>query len=260
MSIITKASAKAYFQTGLYPSQGNYADMIDSYLGLGEAVLQTVSGQVNFAGGVQVSGNQVGTGAYYNVGTSPNNIVQLNGSSQLPAVDGSLLTNIPGAVTLLSTQTISTSTASIQVTSGINSTYSRYVWEISNLTSVINNVDALITIQQGGVFVTATYSLQYILSSGSSLSTASLGGTSFNVTAGQTLIKSSSSAPSVIRFEFWNPSLSNPLLVSFESIFISTAYIKGGGNLDNISATTGIKLALSSGNIQGCTAKLYGIS
>lgn len=35
-----------------------------------------------------------GTAAYLNVGTSANNVVQLNGSAQLPAVDGSLLTGI----------------------------------------------------------------------------------------------------------------------------------------------------------------------
>ena len=39
----------------------------------------------------------LGTAAVLNVGTSANNIVQLNGSSQLPAVDGSLLTNLSGA-------------------------------------------------------------------------------------------------------------------------------------------------------------------
>mgnify|MGYP000159179471 CR=1 FL=1 len=36
----------------------------------------------------------LGTAAALDVGTSPNNVVQLNGSAQLPAVDGSLLTNI----------------------------------------------------------------------------------------------------------------------------------------------------------------------
>lgn len=36
----------------------------------------------------------LGTAAVLNVGTSANNIVQLNGSAQLPAVDGSLLTGI----------------------------------------------------------------------------------------------------------------------------------------------------------------------
>lgn len=38
----------------------------------------------------------LGTAATLNVGTSANNVVQLNGSGQLPAVDGSLLTGISG--------------------------------------------------------------------------------------------------------------------------------------------------------------------
>jgi len=39
----------------------------------------------------------LGTAAVLNVGTSANNIVQLDGSGLLPAVDGSQLTNLPGA-------------------------------------------------------------------------------------------------------------------------------------------------------------------
>ena len=39
----------------------------------------------------------LGTAAALDVGTSANNVVQLNGSAQLPAVDGSLLTNLPSA-------------------------------------------------------------------------------------------------------------------------------------------------------------------
>ena len=39
----------------------------------------------------------LGTAATLNVGTSANNIVQLDGSGLLPAVDGSQLTNLPGA-------------------------------------------------------------------------------------------------------------------------------------------------------------------
>lgn len=37
----------------------------------------------------------LGTAATLNVGTSANNVVQLDGSAKLPAVDGSLLTNLP---------------------------------------------------------------------------------------------------------------------------------------------------------------------
>jgi hypothetical protein len=42
---------------------------------------------------------QLGTSAILNVGTGANQIVQLNGSSQLPAVNGSLLTNVKDSFT-----------------------------------------------------------------------------------------------------------------------------------------------------------------
>jgi hypothetical protein len=49
----------------------------------------------------------LGTAAALDVGTSANNVVQLNGSAQLPAVDGSLLTNLPsgGSLPTVTTQT-----------------------------------------------------------------------------------------------------------------------------------------------------------
>jgi hypothetical protein len=43
----------------------------------------------------------LGTASAEDVGTSANNVVQLNGSAQLPAVDGSLLTNISASVAAL---------------------------------------------------------------------------------------------------------------------------------------------------------------
>lgn len=51
----------------------------------------------------------LGTAAILNVGTGANNIVQLNGSAQLPAVDGSLLTNV-----LATTGATTGATAAIQ--------------------------------------------------------------------------------------------------------------------------------------------------
>lgn len=45
-----------------------------------------------------ISGNLgLGTAASLNVGTSANNIVQLDGAAKLPAVDGSQLTNLPAS-------------------------------------------------------------------------------------------------------------------------------------------------------------------
>lgn len=42
--------------------------------------------------------NALGTASGFNVGTGPNNVVQLNGDGKLPAIDASLLTNIPDSV------------------------------------------------------------------------------------------------------------------------------------------------------------------
>lgn len=42
MTAITKTSAKAYFVTGAFPTQSNFADMIDSYLGLAETSAQAL--------------------------------------------------------------------------------------------------------------------------------------------------------------------------------------------------------------------------
>lgn len=48
----------------------------------------------------------LGTAAALNVGTAASNVVQLNGSAQLPAVDGSLLTNLPGGGLLFRPTTV----------------------------------------------------------------------------------------------------------------------------------------------------------
>jgi hypothetical protein len=65
----------------------------------------------------------LGTAAPLNVGTGANNIVQLNASSQLPAVSGALLTNLPSGVVrnFLSGLTLSTagSSTTFSVAAGV---------------------------------------------------------------------------------------------------------------------------------------------
>ena len=55
----------------------------------------TISLAVNSIANTKITG--LGTASTQDVGTSANNVVQLNGSAQLPAVDGSQLTNIDAA-------------------------------------------------------------------------------------------------------------------------------------------------------------------
>ena len=55
----------------------------------------TINLAVNSIANTKITG--LGTASTQDVGTSANNVVQLNGSAQLPAVYGSNLTNLPGA-------------------------------------------------------------------------------------------------------------------------------------------------------------------
>ena len=78
-------------------AQGTLAD---SALQSGSEVVQSVAGKTGTVSlfKADISDLVLGTAATLDVGTSANNIVQLNGSAQLPAVDGSNLTGISTAV------------------------------------------------------------------------------------------------------------------------------------------------------------------
>lgn len=56
----------------------------------------TCSNNITLAG---TDGSTTGTAAFLNVGTAAHNVVQLDASAKLPAVDGSALTNLPGVAT-----------------------------------------------------------------------------------------------------------------------------------------------------------------
>jgi len=64
----------------------------------------------------------LGTAAAEDVGTSAGNVVQLDGSARLPAVDGSQLTNLPGGDAFYTTTVSSTSTAA-QISDNRHQTY-----------------------------------------------------------------------------------------------------------------------------------------
>ena len=94
------------------------------------------------------------------VGTSANNLVQLNGSAELPAISGANLTNLPasGSLILISTQTISTAVSAIQFTDVIDGTYDAYELVITDI--VANTAGDEFRLQyetSGGTAVTANY-------------------------------------------------------------------------------------------------------
>lgn len=61
--------------------------------------------------------SSLGTASALNVGTSASNVVQLDGSAKLPAVDGSLLTNVGGGKVLQVVQTSVTAQSNLSSTS-----------------------------------------------------------------------------------------------------------------------------------------------
>ena len=98
-SLATVATTGAYSDLSGTPSlatvatTGAYSDLS------GTPTLATVATTGAYS---DLSGTPtLGTAAAEDVGTSANNVVQLNGSAQLPAVDGSLLTNISATVAAL---------------------------------------------------------------------------------------------------------------------------------------------------------------
>lgn len=74
----------------------------------------------------------LGSSAIVDAGTGASEIVQLTAAAKLPAVDGSLLTNITGALVLLGTGTASDS-ASLDFISLITLTYSTIIFELDDI-------------------------------------------------------------------------------------------------------------------------------
>lgn len=86
----------------------------------GNVVVLDGSAKLPAVDGSQLTG--FGTAAAEDVGTSAGNVVQLDGSAKLPAVDGSQLTNLPSSVPayVLVSDTQPQNTAAATLSSGVN--------------------------------------------------------------------------------------------------------------------------------------------
>ena len=145
----------------------------------------------------QVTKIKQGTASVYDVGTSANNVVQLNGSAKLPAVDGSLLTGINttqiqpvSAVTSSNTLVISASALSLDFRSTTlgSGTVTRVSGTPSNLvissgstlgtTSGVQSDIAVLAINNAGTIELAAANMSGIstLSESSLISTTAEGG------------------------------------------------------------------------------------
>lgn len=105
---------------------------------LAEATGSTASPTAVALSTQQVLGRLGGNITGVTIGTGANNLVQLDGSSKLPAVDGSQLTNLPASYVFLGSQTASTS-PSLPFTSKITSTYDNYVFFFKDIRPATNS-------------------------------------------------------------------------------------------------------------------------
>lgn len=223
----------------------------------------TLTGDVTASGNTPIATTLATVNS--NVGSFTNANITVNGKGLVTAASSGSVIGNP-AMVLLSTQTISSSTPSVSDVTHITSAYSHYIWEISNLSAISNQVDAIITFQQAGVFVSTNsyyFAGQSIDTSGTAGGHASISTNSISATLGTVCISSSSLSPTTLKFEFWNPSIASRLNCLFSATGLGSASgfnIFGSGAVATTNPTTGIKLAMSSGNINACTANLYGIT
>lgn len=198
------------------------------------------------------------------IGTSANNLVQLDGSARLPAVDGSQLTGIAAGMTLLATVTASTS-ATMDFDSYIDSTYDEYLIKLTDVIFSANNPSVLMRFQVAGTYLsTSTYDsvANISFSSGPSSSLVSVsGGTSINIG-----IAPKSGDLDALNAEIFihRPADTASAKAASWTGVTSDLGVEvrsgiGGGLNRGTAAVTGVRILPNTGTISSGIGRLYGI-
>lgn len=212
----------------------------------------------------------LGSAAYLTAGTSANNLVQLDGSAKLPAVDGSALTNLPAGaqtVVLLATATASNS-ASLDFLSVIGSAYSEYLFIGVGIVPASDQLIHVLTSSNNSTFDTGASDYAY---SGQMLGQSS--GVSNASSAGDTKVKlvpfsvSSTAANGGISFQLRMVDPSNTTknkMMNWAGSFYcaaTTEYaeIHGMGVRLYTGAVNAVRFISASGNITSGKIYMYGV-
>ena len=128
---------------------GNDADFAASMAtALGQRQLTSEKNQANGYAGLDGSA-KVPT-SRLDVGTSASKLVQLDSSGRLPAVNGSLLTNISSGLTLLSAVTVGVAVAAVDIT-GFNGDYDEYELHLQEFGPVVSGAQLKMRTSTDGV-------------------------------------------------------------------------------------------------------------
>ena len=260
-------SGKAYTATGtaltLSANTASTDTMYAVFLG---RALQTVNPAGGSVGSSQIAAEMItGTTALTSAPDDTDEFL-ISDAGTLKRIDYSLIKS--GGLVLLSHSTISSSTANVQFTSGIDSTYDAYKFVISGARPVTDDVDlnVFFSVDAGSNYLSNPY--QYAL-----LSTDS-GGNAENLQSGNAgdlrisgddignATDESYSAEVVL----YNPSnTTHHKHITFLGAYIDHAslpnfVVGAGSNTGSVAAVTGIKFEFSSGNIAEGSFTMYGIA
>lgn len=196
------------------------------------------------------------------IGTSASNLVQLDGSARLPAVDGSQLTGIASGLTLLATVTASNS-ATVDFDGYFTSSYDEYLLigeGILPSSGANPSLGALLKI--GGSYQTSNYVWAYIYQDSNS-TTQNAATTTADLRLAN-LVTSSASFPLAVEMRFFQPASS-----VFQRVWARTLQTGGSAATryegfglysppGGVNPTTAVQFLFSSGNISTGTFRLYG--
>ena len=189
----------------------------------------------------------------------------ISDAGTLKRIDYSYLKSDPTHV-LLETQTVSSAVAQVDFTSNIDSTYKAYMLEWINVHPGNDQVSLYIRFSVGGTFQTGTdYERLYarIDATSGAYGYSNSDNATFIIGVNQfgNLTDESGSG----RFILYDPSNTTfAKLMRGDSITVKPdgypELFHFGGRLDTTSAVDGIRLYMSSGNIDSGTFKLYGVN
>ena len=191
----------------------------------------------------------------------------ISDAGTLKRIDYSLIKSDPTHV-LLQTTTISTNTASVEFTSGIDSTYKDYKITYSGMRGSDDNKHVLFTysVDGGSSYLSANYVFAGL--------SRDAGGTSLNTANGSTsVIELTAERAGNASDESFNGSLIlyNPSqsgfhkITSFESYYFTPSsnqirMVGSGSNTGSTDPVNAVKIEYETGNIAEGTFKLYGVT
>jgi len=189
----------------------------------------------------------------------------LSDAGTLKRIDYSLIKSDPTHV-LLSTTTVSSAVAEVDITSNIDSTYSHYKIMMTNVLSSTDGANLQLRFFQGGTVDTGSiYDHAYDRLRNSSTTASISTGTDASFIGISDSLDSQSSGGLNGTVELFNPAdTSHNTMVKFSHVHQrnsdTLASFRGGGRIDEATAVDGVRFFMSSGNISGGTFKLYGVN